>query len=608
MKAERSGDFTDKENVPNSNDVTIGLRSDGTIFSWNSAAEKIFGYPAIEAVGENISFLFSKKNFQKEMEFLEKVKAGNTEHYEIACKTKAGTKIFISFFDFPMFEKMGNVIGISKIAYDISFQKEADEKQATLTAIVNSSDDAIISKTLSGIITSWNPAATKLFGYTEEEAIGKHISLIIPKDSLAEEDLIIENVHKGQKIDHFETIRIAKDGTEKLVSLTISPIKNKNGEVIGASKILRDLSLNDSEEEKQARLAAIVSSSDDAIISKTLDGIITSWNQSAQRMFGYTEEEAIGKHITLIIPKDRIDEETKIIESLRRGEKIDHFETVRVAKDGTERHISLTVSPIKNGRGKIIGASKIARDISLRVEAERQQALYTERLQELNRYKDEFMVMASHELKTPLTVIMANLQLLQELIKHDQNAIFVEKAVKQVEKLSELIGNLLDVSKIQAGKLVMKRTNFDLNELLAEVSNNLQETTKNHKIVYNNKGVQLIVNGDRARIEQVIVNIITNAIKYSRQSGNIVVNAFKQDGKIMVNVTDKGIGIPKRDIENIFLRFYRVSGSASSFSGSGVGLYISSEIIKSHGGDIWAESKLGKGSIFHFSLPAASAL
>lgn len=605
MKLERSEDFTDKDYKPYSNDVTIGLKSDGTIFAWNNTAENIFGYPAIEAVGQNISFLFSKKNFEKESEFLEKVKAGNTEHYEIPCKTKSGKKIFICFFDFPMFENTGSVIGISKIAYDISFQKEADEKQATLAAIVDSSDDAIISKTLKGIITSWNPGATKLFGYTEEEAIGQHVSIIIPKDCLVEEDLIIENVRKGQKIEHFETVRMAKDGTEKFVSLTISPIKNKKGEVIGASKIVRDLSHKDGEEEKQARLAAIVSSSDDAIISKTLKGIITSWNNSAEKMFGYTEEEAIGKHISLIIPKDRLPEETTIIDSIRRGEKIDHFETVRVAKDGTERQISLTVSPIKNTRGKIIGASKIARDISLRLEAERQQALYTERLQELNKYKDEFMVMASHELKTPLTVIMANLQLLQELMKNDQNAIFVEKSVKQVDKLSELIGNLLDVSKIQAGKLVMNRTSFDLNDLLAEVSNNLQQTTKNHSIVYNNKGIQLQVNADRERIEQVVINIITNAIKYSRMPGDIVVNASKKNGNIEVKVTDKGIGIPKKDLENIFLRFFRVSGSASSFSGSGVGLYISSEIIKSHGGQIWAESKLGKGSVFHFSLPAA---
>ena len=605
MKLERSGDLTEWENAPFSNDVTIGVKADGAIFQWNSSAEKIFGYPAIEAVGQNISFLFTKNSFQKENEFLEKVIQGNSQHYELSCKTKSGKRIYVSFFACPITNKTGQVIGVSKMAYDISDQKEAEEKQATLAAIVDSSDDAIIGKNLHGIITSWNKGATKLFGYTEEEAMGQPISLIIPKDSLVEEEMIIENIRRGEKIEHFETIRVAKDGTEKYVSLTVSPIKNKKGEVIGASKVARDMAYRDSEEEKQARLAAIVSSSDDAIISKTLKGIITSWNEAAHKMFGYTEQEAIGKHISLIIPKSRLSEETKIIGSICRGEKIDHFETVRVAKDGTERHISLTISPIKNTRGKIIGASKVARDISLRIEAERQRNLYTERLQELNKYKDEFMVMASHELKTPLTVIMANLQVLQEVMENNQNSIFVKKAVKQVEKLAELITSLLDVSKIQAGKLALKPERFDLADVLKDVVQDLQETTKSHKITYNKPGKQkLFINADRERIEQVLVNIISNAIKYSRKPGDIIVNASRKNNEIKVDIIDEGIGIPKKDLENIFLRFFRVSGSASSFSGSGVGLYITSEIVKSHGGKIWVESKLGKGSIFHFTLPS----
>ncbi len=160
---------------------------------------------------------------------------------------------------------------------------------------------------------------------------------------------------------------------------------------INIGDIQKDLEL------KQSILSAIVNSSDDAIISKTLDGIITSWNPAATRMFGYKETEAIGKHISLIIPPDRIQEETVIINSIRSGKKIDHFETVRLAKDRSRKYISLTVSPIKNSRGKIVGASKIARDISLKIEHEKQQQLYTEQLQELIRYKDEFMAMAKHK-------------------------------------------------------------------------------------------------------------------------------------------------------------------------------------------------------------------
>jgi len=376
------------------------------------------------------------------------------------------------------------------------------------------------------------------------------------------------------------------------------------GKVTHIWQTARDSSQQKLAEEKQAILAAIVASSDDAIISKTLDGIITSWNQSATKMFGFTEAEAVGKHITIIIPKERIDEETMIIESIRRGEKIDHFETVRQGKDGTRKQISITVSPVKDSKGKIIGASKIARDISARAEAEKQRQLYMQRLQELNKYKDDFMVMASHELKTPLTVISANLQILQMMLKADSNLPFLDKTIKQVNKLSALITSLLDVSKIQAGKLALDPTLFDLTLLIEEISSNLQQTTSNQRIIFNNRREILMAHADRERIEQVLVNIIGNAIKYTNDSGEIIIDAGKNGNDIFVDIHDNGIGIAQEDIENIFLRFYRVSGSASSFSGSGIGLYISSEIIKSHGGKIWAESKIGSGSVFHFTIPA----
>ena len=481
-----------------------------------------------------------------------------------------------------------------------------EEKEALLAAIVNSSEDAIISKTLQGIITSWNTAATFMFQYTESEAVGKHISLIIPHDRLSEETVIIENIRKGNKIKNFETIRVAKDGTFRHISLTVSPITNKQGIIIGASKIARDISYRIKSEEKQATLAAIINSSEDAIIGKSLEGIITSWNYAAARLFGYTEQEVIGKHISLIIPKDRMNEETMIMENITNGNKIDHFETVRIAKDGSEINISVTISPIKNAIGQIVGASKSARDISLRIQTEKTQKLYTERLQELNKYKDEFMVMASHELKTPLTVILANLQLLQLMLENDTNVHFLNKTLKQVYKLNDLITNLLDVSKIQTGKLVLDRSEFDINLLIMEVTDNLQKTTKDHKITFVNNNSEILIHADRDRIEQVIINILVNAIKYMPEPGEILLQCSQSADEVLISITDKGIGIPEQYLQDIFQRFYRVSGAASSFAGSGIGLYISAEIIKTHKGKIWAESDLGKGSVFYISIPVGA--
>lgn len=387
------------------------------------------------------------------------------------------------------------------------------------------------------------------------------------------------------------------------ISVETLTIKDDDGNITGVSKIMQHIPARNDIEEKKATLAAIVNSSDDAIISKTINGIITSWNPSAIKMFGFTEEEAIGKHISIIIPPDRMDEETVIIENIRNGKKVDHFETVRISKNGDERNISLTVSPIRNSKGVIIGASKIARDISAKKEVEKQRELYTERLKELNKYKDEFMVMASHELKTPLTVILANLQILQLMMEGDSNVGFVDKTLKQTLKLSDLITNLLDVSKIQSGKLELSSSVFDISFLIKEIVDNLQQTTKTHRIIYEGDKEQIIVKADRQRMEQVIINLLGNAIKYMITTGDIIIQTCKKAGMLTFSVQDSGVGIPEKDIDNIFLRFYRVSGSASSFSGSGVGLYISSEIIKAHGGKIWAESKLGKGSVFYFTIP-----
>ena len=455
-----------------------------------------------------------------------------------------------------------------------------------------------------GIITHWNQVAERIFGYSSAEILGKDISVLFEKEVAEKEKEILKEI-KDKHIQQYELECKTKSGKKIVITFDAFPIKDDSGEIISISKVCEDITERKDSEEKQARLAAIVDSSDDAIISKTLDGIITTWNHSATKMFGWTAAEAIGKHITLIIPAERIDEETKIIESIRRGEKIDHFETVRIAKDGSKRNLSITVSPLKSRNGKIIGASKIARDISVRVEAEKQRRIYTERLVELSNYKDEFMVMASHELKTPLTVIIANLQLLESMMEEDPRVKFIEKTIRQTNKLASLITNLLDVSKIQAGKLQLNPTVFDMNSLILEITNNLQQTSKNHHIVFEVEEGNLVVNADRERMEQVIINLLSNSIKYSPENENIIIHASKKEGNIIVSIHDKGIGIPEKDIENVFLRFYRVSGSASSFSGSGVGLYISSEIVKSHGGAIWAKSKIGRGSDFYFSIPAA---
>jgi PAS domain S-box-containing protein len=239
-----------------------------------------------------------------------------------------------------------------------------EDATALLAAIVASSSDAILSKALDGTLTSWNSACEPLLGYRAHEIIGQSIRCIIPPGRHAEEDAILERIARGEFIDHFETIRQRKDGSLVDVSVTISPVRDRTGVVIGASTILRDITDKKRAERQEAWLAAIVASSFDGIVSKTLSGEVTSWNASAERILGFTAEEMIGQSIRRIIPEDRQAEEDDILKRIAAGELIENFETVRQRMDGSLVDVGVTVSPIRDRTGAVIAASKIIRDIT----------------------------------------------------------------------------------------------------------------------------------------------------------------------------------------------------------------------------------------------------
>jgi diguanylate cyclase (GGDEF)-like protein/PAS domain S-box-containing protein len=249
---------------------------------------------------------------------------------------------------------------------------------AHLAALVESSDDAIISQTLGSIVTSWNSAAERLFGYTAAETIGHSIDRFLPEDRLREERAILERIRLGERVKHFETARLRRDGTEVSVSLSISPILDAAGAIVGASKIARDVSVERAERErmlqlsaKAQHLAALVESSDDAIVSTTVGGVVTSWNGGAEKIFGYAAAQMLGHSIRRLLPADREEEAAEILRRVIAGERVGPFETRRLRSDGSAVDVSLSNSPIRAEDGRIIGISKIARDIGERLEAER---------------------------------------------------------------------------------------------------------------------------------------------------------------------------------------------------------------------------------------------
>ncbi|MFD0763281.1 PAS domain S-box protein [Mucilaginibacter lutimaris] len=584
-------------------DAVISSTTKGIITTWNPAAEKMFGYTEAEALGKSISLIIPQNKSAEKNYILGQILLGKkVAHFDTFRIAKDRHQVPVSITVSPIRNNKGMIIGASKIVKDISDRQLANEKQAILAAIVATSDDAIVSKTLQGIITSWNQAAVRTFGYTEEEAIGKHISLIIPPDRLSEEDFIIGQIAKGKKVDHFETVRRHKDGREVHLSVTVSPVVSSSGTIIGASKVARDVTAIKHAAEKQGMLAAIVGSSDDTIVSKTLEGIITSWNQAAEKMFGYTEAEALGQHISLIIPPERLNEEKFIIGEVSKGNKVDHFETVRVAKGGRQVPISLSVSPIIDENGKIIGASKIARDISEHLAVQEEKARLYDEIKELNDKKDEFIGLASHELKTPLTSIQGYLQILNNDMSEERRKDFLNRASRQIKKLNDLVSDLLDISKIQAGKLQFTLATLDLCQVTRDAIELIAYSNQTHRVVLKTELETLPIQGDAQRIEQVILNLLTNAIRYSPGKYEVEVHLSQENGLAKLSVRDQGIGIPADKLEQIFSRFYRVTEN-KNISGLGLGLYLSQQIVERHHGHIWAESTPGEGSVFYFTLP-----
>ncbi|WP_285010855.1 PAS domain-containing sensor histidine kinase [Pedobacter faecalis] len=471
----------------------------------------------------------------------------------------------------------------------------AEERSAMLAAIVDSTEDAIISKDLNGFITSWNKSAERIFGYRSEEMLGHSILKLIPDDRQDEEALILSRLRRGEHMRSFNTKRVTKTGRLIDVSLTISPVKDEKGAVIGVSKIARDITEAIEAEKQGAMLSAIVSNSEDAIISKNLDSIVTSWNDSAQRLFGYSAAEMIGQSIVKLIPDDRLQEEPEIIAKLSSGQRVDHFETKRLTKFGKLLDVSLSISPVRDLSGRIIGISKIARDITYKKEEEQR--------------KNDFIAIVSHELKTPLTSMRSYVQLaLAKALERGDG--FTEKVLKradaQTRKMTGLIQDFLNLSRLEEGKMTLNLSEFSLSELINEVVSDTLTLSPAHEIIYEPCG-EMRIRADREKLSQVVINLLGNAIKYSPEDTTIRIECSSTAQEVTIKVIDQGYGIPPEDQSRLFERFYRVNdGRQLNISGFGIGLYLVSEIVKLHGGEIRVESEVGKGSIFSIMLPLAS--
>jgi two-component system CheB/CheR fusion protein len=354
-----------------------------------------------------------------------------------------------------------------------------------------------------------------------------------------------------------------------------------------------------------ARLGSIVDSSDDAIISKTLDGIITSWNPAATRMFGYSASEAIGRHITLIIPADRHGEETEVLARLRRGERIDHFETLRQTKDGRLINISLTVSPLRGPTGAIIGASKIARDVTDRRRADEERAALLRQAQAANRAKDDFLAMFGHELRNPLAAVASAAYVIATARTLDEVSRPLAVITRQVGHVRRLIEDLLDAARVQTGKIALDRQPVNLREAAEHAVTVVRAGPVPIRHVIEVDADDVGALADPTRLEQIILNLLTNAVKYTPAGRRIRLTARAEDGQAVLRVVDEGVGLTAEAIGTIFDLFVQGDQAVDRAQGGlGIGLTLVRTLVELHGGTVEAASAgLGRGSTFTVRLP-----
>jgi len=494
------------------------------------------------------------------------------------------------------------------------------DQMERLRVTLQSIGDAVISTDDHGRIALMNPVAEDLTGWSQPEALGRPISEVfqiineltqLPVENPCERALR-EGVVLGLA-NH--TILIARDGRKHAIDDSAAPIKDKQGRIVGAVFVFRDVTEKRQLELARSRLAAIVESSDDAIISKTLDGTITSWNNSAERLFGYTAAEAIGQPISMLAPEDRVDEMPAILARLRRGERIDHFHTVRRRKNGEIVHISLTVSPIRNDRGEVVGASKIVRDISenMRLAAERERLLASEQAARLeaeraDAIKDEFLATVSHEVRTPLNAILGWTHLLQSgRLSADEVREGLEIIERNTRVQARIIEDLLDMSRIMSGKISLEIVPVELQSVIESALAALRPAADANGLVLQTKfeGTSGSVLGDPGRLEQVISNLLSNAIKFTPSGGRVEIRLTRAGSHVEIEVADTGRGIAPDFLSHVFERFRQAdSSSRREHGGLGLGLAIVKQLVELHGGTVQASSPgEGQGATFTVVLP-----
>jgi PAS domain S-box-containing protein len=517
----------------------------------------------------------------------------------------------------PIRNEVGHVSGCVLIFRDVTAQRLAERDKAKqlhtarlLAAIVESSNDAIVAKTLDGIIQSWNAAAEQLFGFTAEQAVGQHISIVIPPERLAEEDQIIASLRAGKRIEHYETERMRSDGQRVTVSLTISPIKDEAGNVVGASKIARDITAQKHAERERQMFVTLVENSTDFIGICDLEGVPFFINRAGLEMVGLQSiDEAKRTQVQdFFFPEDQPQIMNEFFpEVLEKGNgeieiRFRHFKT------GEARWMAYKVLTLTDAANKPVAFATVSQDVTERKRLEDNLRRLAVDLSNADRRKNEFLATLAHELRNPLAPMSNMLEVVKrangnnEVVKRAH-----ETLERQLDQMVRLVDDLLDLNRITHDRLELRRSEVELSSIIqqaVEVARPLVDSAEHHLII-DLPDEPVYLYADQARLAQLFGNLLNNSCKYTRPEGTVSLSAKLDGDEVVVSVKDNGAGIPPDKLESIFDMFMQVdSTSDRSQGGLGIGLTLVKRLTEMHGGSIEARSAgEGQGSEFIVRLP-----
>ncbi len=613
-------------------DGVIVTDAEGRVTCLSRAAERLTGWPAQEARGAPFEQVFRTVDEHTGLAVEPSLAAASGTAEGAAVTTHAvlisrdGLRIPIDARRTPMRAATDGPAGAVVIFRDVSERRRGERAGASLAALIESSHDAIISKTLDGIVTSWNPAAARLFGYTPEEIIGKPIATIIPPELRAEEAQILARLRRGERMDHYETVRLAKDGRRLEISLSVSPIKDESGTIVGSSKIARDITerrriereLREAERRKdilattlqaERRFRALMDCAADAMVVVDGSGRIVQVNARTETLLGYRRQELIGEPIELLIPEryrdaHRVSCDTYVHAPVLRPVGTSHELCAR-RRDGTEIPVEVSLSPIATSEGLQIAST--IRDIS-----ERRRALAELRearvsAEKADRAKSTFLATASHDLRQPLQTLSLLNATLRRMVKDPDPADALSQQEAAIGVMSRLLNALLDISKLECGAVKPVPTNWQVVTLFDQLRSEFAQVAADKGLQLEVESAAAWVRSDLSLAGQVLRNLMSNAIRYT-QRGSVRLRARARDGAVRIEVSDTGIGMAPEELGHIYEEFYQIGvPTHATREGYGLGLSIVRRIVRLLGVGLEVRSEVGQGSTFVLTLPAGSA-